>query len=118
MSGERESLDEALEAAGEDIILRRRTVADDVVTDVDVTCRARVDTVDADEVVGTIATSDLKVIISPTEIMAENWPDGTPAPPRITDFVVARGKVRQIKVVDPKYIGAEGLCRINLVAAG
>jgi hypothetical protein len=118
MAGERASLDAALLAAGEDIILRRRTMVGDVVTDTDVVCRARVDTVNSNEIAGTIAVSDLKVIISPTELLAANWPDGTGSPPRTTDFIVARGKLRQIKVVDPKIIGDEGLCRINLIAAG
>jgi hypothetical protein len=119
MSGERASLDSALEAAGEDIIVRRRTTAGDVITDIDVTCRARVDTVNSNEIAGTIAVSDLKIILSPTPLMDAGWPAvGQPNYPRTTDFVVARGKLRQIKVVDPKYIGDEGLCRINLVAAG
>jgi hypothetical protein len=119
MSGERAALDDALAAAGEDIVLRRRTVVGDVVADVDVTCRARIDTVKADEIAGTVSISDLKLIISPTALMANNWPGGGEPPvPRPTDFVVARGKLRQIKTVDPKYIGDEDLCRINLVAAG
>jgi hypothetical protein len=120
MSGERAALDAALAAAGENIVLRRRIkVSDDTVNDVDVTCRARIDTVGSNEIAGTIAVSDLKIIISPTPILDELWPDGmTAGVPRTTDFIVARGKLRQIKVVDPKYIGDEGLCRINLVASG
>lgn len=119
MSGERAALDDALAAAGEDIVLRRRTVVSDVVVDVDVTCRARIDTVKADEIAGTISVSDLKIIMSPTPLMENGWPGGEEPPvPRPTDFVVARGKLRQIKTVDPKYIGDEDLCRINLVAAG
>jgi hypothetical protein len=119
MSGERVALDDALEVAGEDVILRRRTAVGDVVTDIDVACRARVDTVQSNEIAGTIAVSDLKLIISPTALIAAGWPAvGQPNYPRTTDFVVARGKLRQIKVVDPKIIGDEGLCRINLVAAG
>jgi hypothetical protein len=119
MSGERAALDDALAAAGEDIVLRRRTVVSDVVVDVDVTCRARIDTVKADEIAGTVSISDLKLIISPTSLMENNWPGGGEPPvPRPTDFVVARGKLRQIKTVDPKYIGGEGLCRLNVIAAG
>jgi hypothetical protein len=119
MSGERASLDEALAVAGEDVILRRRTAAGDVLTDIDVTCRARIDTVDADEIAGTITTKDLKIILSPTPIIAAEWPAvGKANVPRVTDFVVVRGKLHQVKVVDAKIIGAEGLCRINLVVAG
>lgn len=117
MSGERGALDAALASVGEDVLLRRQTTVGVTVTNVDVTCRARVDTVGAEEIAGTIAVSDLKIIISPTEIMGALWPDGvTAANPRITDFVVARGKQRQIKVVDPKF--TPDWCRINLVVAG
>jgi hypothetical protein len=119
MSGERASLDEALLMAGEDIILRRRTATGDTFTDVDVACRARIDTVNVNEVAGTIVVSDLKLIVSPTPLIEADWPAvGQPNVPRTTDFIVARGKLRQIKLVDPKIIGDEGLCRINLIAAG
>lgn len=128
MSGERAALDTALASAGEDIVLRRQIAAGQNFANIDVTCRARVDTVDADEIAGTIAVSDLKIIMSPSEILAAQWPGGVPVYPvsnvsdpripRITDFVIARGKQRQIKMVDPKIIGAEGWCRINMVVAG
>lgn len=128
MSGERAALDTALASAGEDIVLRRQIAAGSNIANIDVTCRARVDTVGADEIAGTIAVSDLKIIMSPSEILAAQWPGGVPVYPvtnvsdpripRITDFVIARGKQRQIKMVDPKIIGAEGWCRINMVVAG
>lgn len=128
MSGERQSLDAALAAAGEDIVLRRQIAAGTSIANIDVPCRARVDTVGADEIAGTIAVSDLKIIMSPTQILAAQWPGGVPAYPvsnasdpripRITDFVIARGKQRQVKMVDPKIIGADGWCRVNLVVAG
>jgi hypothetical protein len=128
VSGERAALDAALASAGEDIVLRRQIASGSNVANIDVTCRARVDTVGADEIAGTIAVSDLKIIMSPTQILAAQWPGGVPAYPvsnasdvripRITDFVIARGKVRQVKMVDPKIIGADGWCRVNMVVAG
>lgn len=128
MSGLRAALDAALLEAAEDIVLRRQVASGSNIANIDVTCRARVDTVNADEIAGTIAVSDLKIIMSPTEILAAQWPGGVPAYPvsnasdpripRITDFVIARGKVRQVKMVDPKIIGADGWCRINMVVAG
>ncbi len=128
MSGERAALDAALATAGEDIVLRRQIASGSSIANIDVTCRARLDTVGTEEIAGTIAVSDLKVIMSPTEILAAQWPGGVPVYPvsnvtdpripRITDFVVARGKQRQVKLVDPKFIGAEGWCRINMVVAG
>lgn len=127
MSAERDALDAALAARSEDITLRRQIAAGTNVANIDVPCRARVDTVSAEEIAGTIAVSDLKVIMSPTQILAAQWPGGVPANPvtnsgdprmpRITDFVIARGKVRQIKMVDPKIIGDEWV-RVNLIAAG
>lgn len=126
MSAERVALDAALAARGEDIVLRRVVASGQNVANIDVTCRARVDTVGADEIVGTITVSDLKVIMSPTEILAAQWPGGVPQypvsnaadprMPRITDFVIARGKVRQVKMVDPKF--TPDWCRINLVVGG
>jgi hypothetical protein len=128
VSGERGRLDAALARRGEDITLRRQIAAGTNIANIDVTCRARVDTVNADEIAGTIAVSDLKIIMSPTQILAAQWPGGVPAYPvsnasdpripRITDFVVARGKQRQVKMVDAKIIGAEGWCRVNMVVAG
>jgi hypothetical protein len=128
VSGLRAALDAALLEAAEDIVLRRQVASGSNIANIDVTCRARVDTVNADEIAGTIAVSDLKIIMSPTEILAAQWPGGVPAYPvssasdvripRITDFVIARGKVRQVKMVDPKIIGADGWCRINMVVAG
>ncbi|MBZ9659777.1 hypothetical protein LB523_12045 [Mesorhizobium sp. ESP-6-4] len=126
MSNQRRDLDAALRRRGEDIILRRQIAAGSNITNIDVTCRARVDTVSAEEIAGTIAVSDLKVILSPTQIMAAQWPGGVPQypvtnasdprVPRITDFVIARGKQRQVKMVDPKF--TPDWCRINMVVAG
>ena len=126
MSGERQRLDAALLRRGEDITLRRQIAAGPNIANIDVTCRARVDTVSADEIAGTIAVSDLKIIMSPTQILAAQWPGGVPEYPvsnvsdpripRITDFVIARGKQRQVKMVDPKF--TPDWCRINMVVAG
>lgn len=126
MSAERFALDAALLARGEDVVLRRQIVSGQSVSNIDVTCRARIDTVGADEIAGTISQSDLKLIISPTQILAAQWPGGVPEypvsnasdprMPRATDFVICRGKQRQIRVVDPKFV--PDWCRINLVAAG
>lgn len=128
MSGLRQRLDAALLAKGEDIVLRRQVASGSNIANIDVTCRARIDIVGVEVIAGAIAVSDLKIIMSPTEILAAQWPGGVPAYPvsnvsdvripRITDFVIARGKVRQVKMVDPKIIGADGWCRVNMVVAG
>lgn len=123
---ERSDLDASLRRRGEDIILRRQIAAGTNIANIDVPCRARVDTVSAQEIAGTIAVSDLKIIMSPTEILAAQWPGGVPEypvsnasdprMPRVTDFVIARGKQRQVKMVDPKF--TPDWCRINMVVAG
>ena len=90
-------------------------------------CRARVLGVRAEQVVGTIAVSDLSVIISPTQILAAQWPGGQidapvqdkadPRVPRSTDFMVIKGKQRQVKFSDPIFVGGEWV-RCNLIVAG
>ncbi|RUM06814.1 hypothetical protein [Rhizobium chutanense] len=114
-------LDAALLASGEDVTLRRKLSSGSV----DVPCRARVRGVNAQKVVGSIAVSDLSVVISPTEILADGWPGGDPpapgAPdprlPRINDFMVVKGRERQVKFSDPIYVGGKWV-RCNLVVAG
>lgn len=126
MSAERYALDAALAARGEDIVLRRQIAAGSNVANIDVTCRARIDAVGTDIIEGTVAVTDLKIIMSPTQILAAQWPGGVPEYPvsnasdpripRVTDFVIARGKQRQVKMVDPKF--TPDWCRINMVVAG
>lgn len=116
--GERERLDAALASAGETITLRRQTVAEEGVSNVDVDCRARIDTVAEADIVGTVSFQDMKVIMSPSQILSEDWPDGeTAALPKVNDFVVIRGKQRQIKKVDAIIIN-DIWVRINLIVAG
>jgi len=127
MSAEIAALDDALALAGEDAILRRVVTRSNVKVNSDVTCRAAVRGVSAEQIMGTIAATDLNVILSPTQITAAAWPgqdDSTPggstvnqALPRITDFVVVQGKPRQVKVSKPIYVGGVW-CRTDLVVAG
>ncbi|QXZ79660.1 hypothetical protein [Rhizobium sp. L51/94] len=113
-------LDAFLLETGEDIVVRR--VVANIKTDV--ACRARARGVSAKKVVGTIAATDLEVIISPTQILAAGWPgeapqDGAADPriPRINDYVLVKGKQRQVKFSDPIFVGNEWV-RCNLVVAG
>ncbi|ARM12129.1 MULTISPECIES: hypothetical protein [Rhizobium] len=114
-------LDAALLDSGEDVILRRKTNS----SNVDVNCRARVRGVNAQKVVGTITQNDLSVVMSPTEILAAGWPGGDPpapgAPdprlPRANDFMVVKGRERQVKLSDPIYVGGQWV-RCNLVVSG
>lgn len=120
-------LDDALLASGEDVTLRRITKVGGNPVTKDVVCRAAVRSVSADEIVGTITQNDLRVIISPTQIIAAVWPgadEGTPAGsavdqrlPRATDKFIVQGKERQVKVSKPIFVGGIWV-RCNLVVAG
>src|SRR5688500_8083162 len=68
-------LDRHLEIDGEDIVLRRvkgTTLATQ--QNVDVTCRAFVRGFSPNELVGTITQQDSRVVLSPTQIDAADWP--------------------------------------------
>jgi hypothetical protein len=115
------ALDQSLARAGEDVIVRRTIAA----SPVDVACRAKVSGISPQAVAGLIAVTDLAVIISPTQILAAGWPAGAvvtpgetdPRIPRINDFVVVKGKQRQVKFSDPIFVGNEWV-RCNMIVAG
>lgn len=120
------ALDQALKLAGEDVILRRRVGEGLNQTYVEVTCRARVNSIDSTQNPAGIRVSEFAIIMSPTQINEAQWPGGTiPVPPpfdldpRIprmndTDDVIIRGQQpRVITFCDPKVIGGE-LARIEL----
>ncbi|WP_416065414.1 hypothetical protein ACK9YZ_01310 [Rhizobium sp. ZK1] len=114
-------LDDQLLKHGEDILLRRRVSGG---PDAEVTCRALVRGVKAEKIVGTITQLDLEVIISPTQILAAGWPGGgqpsvavDPRLPKVTDFMVIKGRERQVKMSDPIFLHGQWI-RCNLVVAG
>jgi hypothetical protein len=109
-------LDDALAEYGADIVLRRVTGVAPSTTNIDVTVRAAVRSFQPQELVGGIMQTDSRVIISPTQITAAAWPgDGTL--PRANDKLVIAGRVRNVKVVDPIYLG-DDLVRIEMAVAG
>jgi hypothetical protein len=111
------ALDEALATVGEDIVLRRVNGEDPNTTNVDVTCRAVVRTFEPEELVGGIAQTVSRVIISPTEINAVGWPESGPNIPRRLDQVIIAGRIKDIEAVDPIYVGGR-LVRIELRVLG
>jgi hypothetical protein len=111
------ALDEALAAVGEDIILRRVNGEDPNTTNVDVTCRAVVRSFEPEELVGGIAQTASRVIVSPSEIEAAGWPGSSPNIPRRLDQVIIAGRVRDIEAVDPIHVGSR-LVRIELRVLG
>lgn len=127
MTAEIAALDNALQRAGEDVVLRRFAGKAPNAVNVDVTVRATVRTVSADQVVGTIVQNDLNVVISPSQIMAGQWPGGLrdgavqsaadPRIPRATDFMVIQGRQRQVRVSKPIFVGGVWV-RTDMVVAG
>lgn len=124
------ALDNALAQAGEDVILRRVVGSGANVTNVDVTCRARVDAASVQDIVANIPATDLHVIMSPTQINDAQWPGGQVPQlppfnvdqrvPRINgpDKVLLRGAApRTVAFSDPKFVNGE-LVRINLRVTG
>lgn len=117
------ALDDALAEAGEDIILRRIVGA----ANIDVTVRASVRKLGADELVGTLSQTDDMVIISPTQILTGQWPGGTPVSaaihqedpriPKIGDKLGIKGKFRDITVSKPIFVNGAWV-RCELVVKG
>lgn len=116
-------LDRQLSAHGEDCILRRKE--GQPLVEKDVTVRASVRGLRGDEIVGTATQAYSKAVISMTQILAAGWPAGhvitpgaaDPRIPRANDFLVAKGKARQIMFADP--IAVDGtVVRVNLTVAG
>lgn len=111
-----DALDAALAARGTDIVLRRVTGTAPSTSNTDVTVRAAVRSYQPQELVNGISQTDGGVIVSPTQILAANWP-GDGSLPRKLDKIVMAGRVRDIEVVDPIYINDE-LVRIEMRVLG
>lgn len=117
------SLDKQLAEHGEDCTLRRKD--GNPLTDKDVTVRASVRGLRGDEIVGTATQVFSKAVISMTQILAAEWPAGhvvapaavDPRIPRPNDFLIVKGKVRQIMFADPIAINGV-VVRVNLTVAG
>lgn len=89
------------------------------------TVRASVRGLRGDEIVGTATQAYSKAAISMTQILSAGWPAGhtvttgsvDPRIPRPNDFLLVKGKQRQIMFADP--ISVDGvLVRVNLTVAG
>lgn len=127
MTAEIAALDGGLARAGEDIVIRRKAGSGSNQVNVDVKCRAVVRTVSADQIAGTITQNDVNVILSPTQILAAQWPGGVyegpvasdvdPRIPRVNDFAVVQGKQRQVKNAKPIFVGGVWV-RMELVVSG
>lgn len=121
MPGEREALDNALQY-GMTVTLRR-TYKSGATVSVDV--RAAIRTPNEEELLAGITQDSKMAIISPTQIMAAQWPGGElpddfvaePSLPRNRDVLIVRGRHHDIGRVNPIYVGDE-LVRIELEVMG
>jgi hypothetical protein len=125
------ALDEGLAIAGEDIILRRVVGTAPNQVNIDVTCRAVVTALSEAQIAAGIPSTELNVIMSPSEINAAQWPGGTVpalepfnldqrvprAGPTDKVLLVTRGQApRAITFSDPQF--RPDLVRINLRISG
>lgn len=116
-------LDDALARRGETCTLRRKEGSP--LAEKDCTVRASVRDMTAQELVGTGMQSGSEVIMSMTQILAAGWPAGhvvtpgavDPRIPRANDFVVIRGRQRQVKIAKPKAIN-DVVVRVVLTVEG
>lgn len=119
-------LDKSLLVDGEDVTLRR-VVGTTNQVNIDVVCRAFVRRYQAQELAGTIIQGDSQLILSPSQIIAAQWPGGlSPTAsdaaldhrvPRKDDKVVVQGKTRNVEMAAPIYVANE-LVRIELQVRG
>jgi hypothetical protein len=117
-------LDAALARKGQDVIIRRPTNGAAAV--VNVTCRAFVRGVSAEDLIAGIKQDNSTVIISPTQLIAAGFP-GTNfgnvpdtqdrTVPTTNDKCIINGKVRSIDAVMPIYIDGT-LVRIDMRVLG
>ncbi len=113
-------LDEALAEDGEDFVLRR--IVSDSPAYVDVTCRGFIRGYTPAELTPTIIQGDGKIIMSPTQIIAADWPSASASDldtrvPRKNDKAIVQGKPRNIEAASPIYL-ANVLIRIELQVRG
>ncbi|MGV2188763.1 hypothetical protein ACQZ4Q_08105 [Agrobacterium vitis] len=127
MTAEITALDDAVRRAGENVVLRRTVKRGGADVVVEVTCRAAVRAVSADQIIGTITQKDLNVILSPTQILSADWPGQNDSItsgnavdqhlPKETDKMVVQGKERQVRSAKPIYVGGVWV-RMDMVVAG
>lgn len=126
MSVDIDDLDASLAEDGEDIVLRR--LISGVQKSVTVRAHVRSYRLSATDLVAGISNLPFIVVISPSQILAEGWPQGAPAPaappfdvdpaiPVKGDTVVIKGQVRTVKSVDPRAVDGE-VVRIQMMVEG
>ncbi len=112
------ALDAALEANGEDVVLRRVVGQGTATANIDVKCRALVRTwrLREEQIVAGIDQAVVLVTISPTPIVNAQWPGGVipgqtvdPSVPRRNDSLIIAGRLRNIDAVERLAIGGQAV---------
>lgn len=119
------ALDAALAKAGEDVVLRRVYGVAPRTNYVDLPMRAVVADYSPEELLGGIAQTDSKVILSPTPIANSGWPGGNAVSatlpdqslPRLHDKIIAGDRVRNVEFVSAITV-TNMLVRIELRISG
>lgn len=121
MNWARDQLDRSLARVGQDVTLQRLigvTVAAQVI------CRAVVRGYDPSELIGGITQQDLKVILSPTQIIVSGWqsfsatvPTQDQRVPVKDNKVIINGKTRNVEAAGGIYVAGE-LVRIEMRVRG
>lgn len=116
-------LDGALDRRGEWVWLHRTTGTQKI--PVKVKCRATVRYAENKGLIGAVAQDRGEAIISPTQIIAANWPGPETRPidrapttqdrrvPQKSDTIVIQGRPRTVDGAKPIYVDGE-LVRINI----
>jgi hypothetical protein len=118
-------LDRSLAKSGQTVILQRIIGTVNQARSV-VTLKAHVRSYDGVQLQGGIVQGDRRVIISPTEIIANNWPGGLsgnrvddPRVPRRGDSIIIAGRECAVLNGAPIYLdGTSDLVRIDIQVRG
>lgn len=124
------SLDSALAAVGEDVIVRRVVGSGAAAQNIDVRCRASARALSSESLNGSVTQTVWDVTLSPTQIIAAQWPGGLPATinpmsdprvPRATQdkliFIDRDHRECAISSAKPIYVNGD-LVRISLLVTG
>lgn len=123
-------LDRRLAHRGENVVVRRRVQAGSTGSFVDAVVPAIVRALTVEQLIGSITQQNFFVIISPTDLLRQQWPGGVapsvmggliepsdPRIPRTADALYVRGVQRAIQRVAPVFDCGECI-RIELSVLG
>ena len=119
------TLDRQLATNGSDMVLRRLTLAaGGTQIPFDVTVKGKQRGLRPEELVDGVTQQDTKVVISPTQIDAANWPGAATATTTVdrripvkNDRMIIAGKIRNVEAGVGRYMNGQ-LVRIEIMVKG